>query len=598
MKSSIISTVAILAMAVACSVITKKDLEKDVNVFLMSFQNNLSKSNDEILKQFKTDQGKESILSAIEILKNKNTSFVEIEVNYKEAKTSWNDDSSLKVEIPVVLMPKGKGLERLSFDLILLRKSQGYFISQIDAENLFARVRTLRFENTKVEELSKLLSSLKTYFDQAKALQNEYDTVVWYVNHKDKTYYYVINGMYDFESLQKGTSDTSKYKMGLVDDSGKVIVPPEYDLIGSPSINIENAIEVKSNGKTGYYSLEGTQIIPANYDWVVSFDKGKAIALLKSDSTFDWLDNEMTIHSGFPSVDAQNFIKDFSFLTSKKVQLGAAYHDLTNVLSISPNHDPVGLAIPPAYLVHFGIFKSIEDNFISSNEGPKMDYYWGGEFIHNTNQIVFSISETISAIVSNFERRFIGGRGEFYRESKLLLVNNSMETLGEAEAEGSSVALFRKLNSELIEEKFQIDDMMGPADYIEQDIPYYRYFRVDSTGITKLESKREFHFTEFVKIDSSYFSGNFNTYDYGTSQQGKSMFLSKETIEHIRDEILASYGFIFTDPKKMELFKVYKWYAPSISSYEEIYYKATEIERFNLDFLAKLIGSIPTEKPS
>jgi hypothetical protein len=242
MKNLIFTIATVLVIVVGCSVITKKDLEKDVDVFLMNFQNNLGKSDEEILKQFKTDQGRESILSAIEILKNKNTSFVEIEVNYKEAKTSWYDDSSLKVEIPVVLMPKGKGLERLSIDLILLRKSQGYFISQIDAKNLFARVRALRFENTHAEELARLLSSLKTYFDKAKALQNEYDTVVWYVNHKNRTYYYTINGIYDFESLQSGKGDTSKYKMGLVDDNGRVIVPPEYDLIGSPSINIEEAI--------------------------------------------------------------------------------------------------------------------------------------------------------------------------------------------------------------------------------------------------------------------------------------------------------------------------------------------------------------------
>jgi len=136
--------------------------------------------------------------------------------------------------------------------------------------------------------------------------------------------------------------------------------------------------------------------------------------------------------------------------------------------------------------------------------------------------------------------------------------------------------------------------MEPDGDILEQNLPGYNYFKFDGHKLIPLESRRRrFSFTEFVKIDSSYLSGDFQTFDYGhydQSKWGQSKFVSKETLQFIRDEILASNGYIFKDQTRANRFQYYN-YNPIIESYEEIYSRASEIDKHNLDFIETLIGS-------
>ena len=66
----------------------------------------------------------------------------------------------------------------------------------------------------------------------------------------------------------------------------------------------------------------------------------------------------------------------------------------------------------------------------------------------------------------------------------------------------------------------------------------------------------------------------------------------------MRDEILASYGFIFTEKDQIEWYKYQQWYKPSIESYDEVYSMASEIDKYNLDFLAHILGPYQPKNPS
>ena len=154
---------------------------------------------------------------------------------------------------------------------------------------------------------------------------------------------------------------------------------------------------------------------------------------------------------------------------------------------------------------------------------------------------------------------------------------------------------FKRVNEQLFEAKFQ----HGPSDpdeILEQNFPSFNYFKFDGHKLTLLESNRRFKFTEFVKIDSSYFSGDFRTFDYEhytpETKEDRSKFVSAETLQFIRDEILAANGYIFKNRQRSDRFKYWKWYNPKIETYDEVYSIASEIDKHNLDFIEKMIGPL------
>jgi len=229
-------------------------------------------------------------------------------------------------------------------------------------------------------------------------------------------------------------------------------------------------------------------------------------------------------------------------------------------------------------------------NFISAN--VKGLYQYGTDYIENLNNKPFSVSETLRAFISDFKSRYIGGRGEFYTTHKIVLMDNNQKVVDAITTNGDLNFEFKRVSDELFESKFQYESM-EPDEILEQNFPGFNYFKFDGNKLTELESKRRFKFTEFVKMDSSYLSGDFKTFDYGhydQSKWGQAKFVSKETLQFIRDEIMASNGYIFKDQWRADRFQYYK-YDPTIDSYEEIYSKASEIDKHNLDFIEKLIGS-------
>ena len=56
-------------------------------------------------------------------------------------------------------------------------------------------------------------------------------------------------------------------KLGLIDQTGKEIIPPIYDEVGS--FNQQGLALVKKNGKRGLIDTTGKEIIPLIYDgWI------------------------------------------------------------------------------------------------------------------------------------------------------------------------------------------------------------------------------------------------------------------------------------------------------------------------------------------
>lgn len=104
-RKSVLSIALIIAVVMAaCSVLKKEDPDQAVRAFLVSFQNSLSKSDQEILKQFRVRQSPEAVLMVIRLLQNKEkyfhceaqfgSAFVGIEEN-DDSDTAQNTDAKM-----------------------------------------------------------------------------------------------------------------------------------------------------------------------------------------------------------------------------------------------------------------------------------------------------------------------------------------------------------------------------------------------------------------------------------------------------------------------------------------------------------------------
>ncbi|MFM8913394.1 MAG: WG repeat-containing protein, partial [Flammeovirgaceae bacterium] len=433
------------------------------------------------------------------------------------------------------------------------------------------------------------MQELKVYYDRAMQLQKNYDSVVWYTQHKDTTYYYAVNGNYVLDSLNKNSP--AIFKMGLVHENGKVIIPVEYDLIGNPSINFPAAVEVKRDGKVGYFDLTGRLLVPAEYTWVVPYEEGETKALVKKDTVFGWLDASYQYHENFPSEKAQKYIRDFTYLTEKKFVFGSSNQTMLEMFSLPRSEGlfPTSLIVIPAFLSQNGIFNRVEYGFIGKTTSNGEYFVYGNDYIENENEKPFSVSETIEIFISNFKTRYVGGRGEFYTSHSITVVDRANNRVNTISTNGDYDFHLTRLTDNLFESRF-FTEIMGPDDIAEQNYPDYNYFSFDGKKLIELKSNRRFKFTQFLKLDSSYLTGNFTTFDFEKGTEGKSNFLSSSTLNLMSYEILADNHFAVNDQKMLDNFKHFSWYQPSMSSYEEVYAKASEIDKYNLDFLEKILG--------
>jgi hypothetical protein len=580
-----------IAIVVACSITSKNGLDKNVQMFLADFQSKLSGPEEDFLKLFSTSQKKEEIAKAIAILQNRDTTAVSVKILFNEATANW-EGSYLSVQVPLEFIGKGDEQQSDKFSLKLFQRDGRYFISSLDAEDMYKHFSIMKMEDANA--LARRMASVKIYYDRARTLQKNYDSVIWYAHHKDMTYYYAVNGAFNFDSLKKEVKQS--YKMGLIDENGSVIVPVAFDLIGNPSINLKAAVEVKKDGKIGYYTLDGREIVPAVYEWLIPYEEQETIALVKRDSFFGWLDKKYVFHENFPSAKAEQSVKEFAYLTSNTFSFGAQHNDLINVfypLTEEFQSNGSGVIVPPAYFVRTGLFSSVEDRYLTDRR-DSLIFQFGTEFIETKSQKPFSVSETIDAFISEFRARYVGGRQEFYMNYRITLVDKDRNILSNVHAYGDHDFQFRKKSDSLYESRATYE--MGEGFAQEFNFPGYIYYRFDGRQFTQLMTNREFAFTEFVKMDSSYLTGDFMVWDDKIEKQRKSNFVSNKTLTYMRNEILAANGFAFKNSEQAQQFTYAQWYKPTIDSYDEVYAKFSDIDRHNLDFLNRLVGSTPDGK--
>lgn len=584
----IAAVVLFIAVITACSILKKEDPENSVRTFLTEFEQNLTQNDETILAYFDVTQSKEAVLAAIRVLQNKDAWGIKCAANFSQATVTF-EDAGIHVDIPAQISADTLEVttEQSAVLTFWLQPVKDKFkINKLEGDAFYNQYLSVKGQVGWAVDEKEFAERHRIYFETAKKLQKTYDTVVWVTQYNDKDLYYVVNGSWS----ENGVSGT----MGLVDAEGRIIVPLDYDLIGTPGFVAADIIEVKKNGMAGYYQLDGKPLIAAEYEWLVPYDDHNVFALVKTDTTYGWITKSYDFKPGFPSKDAEKYILNYEYLPDQLV-LSNNNQSLCEI----PNEENIGygILIPPSYLTYSGLFKEIINGFTMSTN----NYRGNTESIEASHSFIESVADHINVIVTTITERYLEGREGFYTRNEVAFVNDKHEVVSSGDL-GSGSLSFKKIDSTYIEVQavYDVENMEfygEDEDDSEIDIPIYTYYRLLEGGnMESISSNRTFAFTEFVKMDSSYVTGSFSYYD--SQVQGVSIrnVLSDRTLQKMRNEILAEYGYDFKDEETSNYFKYFKWYSPRYNSFDQLESNLSDIDRYNLQFLQKMLGAIPGEE--
>jgi len=594
LSRSIVAAAIILAVCIlSCNVLKKNESEEDVGVFLSSFESSLKLSDNEILKLFEARQSKESILSAIRILQNKEYEYISCTLGLQETEIERDKDDNIRVTIPALF--KANNLQddeseaASSLVLWLKVKDRSFVITQLEGEQFYQDFATLRNQLQWSAERQAEIDKRKPIHARAKALQQQYDSVIWYTTYEGKNYFYVVNGRWSNE-FQDGRNQNKNCTMGLVDETGAVVIPVAFDLIGTIGFDKLYVVEVKKNGKVGYFNIADKILtVDTAYDMIIPADPPDAYAYVRTDTTYGWIDRAYEFHKGFPSEKSKAWVDHFEFLP-EDLSLKNGDQSLCEI----PNEESVGfgILIPPSCYVRTGLFDEVMTG-LSTTATPMAGWT---DYVETKGTVFEQVTESISALMSTITQRYLDGREEFYTSKRLVFISPAHDTLAVSRLSTESVMHLKRIDGSLLEVK--AEPYLGydaPTDdtFHEYDIPEYTYFALDKGGVIPLKSQRMFAFTEFAKLDSTYLTGKFHHYNLENSEEEESTFLSLSTLQYMRNEILAAYGYRFTDSLAMQQFNRY---AQNVDKLEDVQGKLSDVDRYNIAFLDKVIALL-ADKP-
>jgi len=592
MKHLILAMCLILT-ATGCSVIKKEDPEQKVRVFLTTFQSDLPKADDVVLDYFHVKQTQEAVLSAINILRDKHA-FVACETNFANAQISFEQEL-IKVETPVTFRLKdmsSEDAESFTFTLWLTPDNDSFIITQLDGEGLFQAFSSIKNRNAWEAEQKLAREERLWIYENARTIEGKYDSVIWYSTYRDENYFYVVDGDWTNYFLNYNTKHqrNSGTHMGLVDAKGEIIIPIEYDLVGAIGFEEPYLVEVRKDGKVGYFDIGKKQlVVDTRFDLIIPCGREKAWAIVKQDTAYGWLDREYNYQSGFPSARIQKWTEDFEFL-KRSIRLKAGEQIFCEIPSAE--HTGSGIIVPPSYLSQYGIFDEIEGG-ISTTSVPISAWT---EYKETKGSFMETITSNIMAVVTTVQERYLEGREEFYTSNQLLFVNQNHDTLRLANISGEEISM-HTIDSGLLEVRTPHDFWFAENNACEEyNLYHHDYFAItEGSEVTQLKSNRLYPQTQYVKLDSTYLQGSFRVYT-ADGNENSTTFLSITTISYMRDEILASYGYRFPEQSRVEQFQQRgDWYVPHHDKVEEIEAEMTDIDRHNLAFLNKILSLM---KPS
>lgn len=582
---------------IACSVLKGEDPEKNVRIFLSSFETGLTKPDDEILANFRVKQSREAVLSVISILQNKDP-FIVCEASIANGNILIGKEM-VTVEIPVRFRVKElNSTDTASFALVMwLTASENSFtITQINGEEFYQEFQKIKNSNQWEAEQKLAVKERLWIYETARNLEAKFDSVIWYSTYGLKNYFYVVNGSWENYFMRYETRDQKNegVLMGLADAEGAMIIPMEYDLIGSIAFERGDMVEVTKNGKHGYFDIEKKQlVVEPVYDLIIPYSREKnSWAIVNQNGTYGWIDEQFRYTAGFSSKRMEEYVNNFEFL-KQSVSLKNKNYVFCEIPSVEFAGN--GIIVPPSYYSGNGIFSEIESGITTTSVPVNA---WT-EYKESSGSFMETITDNLKAVVTTVRERYLEGREEFYTQSSVVFVDKNLSKLGVASISGEEITMHR-VDSTLIEVRTPHDFwFMEECGCDEMNQYKHEYFVIAvNNQVEQLQSKRLYAQTQYVKLDSTYLSGKFTMYNQETEQEEQTTFLSTKTITFMRDEILASYGYKPADADEYYFTYLREKDQPWFSSMEEVELQMTELDKYNLAFLNKILALMQKSTPA
>ncbi len=413
----------------------------------------------------------------------------------------------------------------------------------------------------------------------------------------EQTFYYITTD--DFEMLNDSIV-SQNHKMGLLNENFETVVPVKFYKIYNPNATVPGHIVLETeNGKRGLFNIKTSTIIEPKYAKILpSLNVGKSkdiIAYLQLESSnpdaYEVLKSDGSIET---QVGYDESVSDWKFnMADTTLAWLRPAKNFTNqnykYLIPEPN-----AMFSPSYLYDWGVLPEYCENL-----GQDVEGIIGIDHLEVALAKKSSFFGRIKVFISNFYKSGVSGRGYSIEKNQLHVVtdnNSSVNSIRLPDNYGPIEFLscendathtwpdpLRFISVDTVE-YMNIKSKYKAYTYFQN----YQYYVVRSDGnIDQLTSNRTFDFTKFIKIDESYFIGQFIGYDRSKEDFPKHFFQDHYTIEDLdvmRNEIYADYGYQFSTSKWLNYFKEQNWYKPDADNVDAF---LTPIDQHNIKVILK-----------
>jgi DNA-binding PadR family transcriptional regulator len=442
----------------------------------------------------------------------------------------------------------------------------------------------------------KLEVSISDDIIKNKALQLEsvYDYVPFFYEKNGIAFFYVVKGEF------KGSNPFDNNKYGLVDTSGHVILDCIYDKIYTPNLVFDGCVEIEKDGLVGLFNFKSNETLEPQFKYIITDSTNTSYALYKNallkvnqDFEIDYEDHYALMH----------VLPKFSFIGPNEAEKGFLIFNYTTdivLLNGFDNNDHKVL-ISPSFLSYNDLLPQIVGNLnIDHGSGP----YAKIIDQNKTDKGIFS------AILEFYDGTFgVRDMTPIYTEAVSFSIENNHPNFTSLQQTIGWNDKYVKLKNDSILEKYWTES--------ELDLdPCYRFYKLTEKGVNELTTFRKFHFTKYVKIDTTYLQGPFNIemndslrkvfkerfiakkleYDLDEYMQYVHAKISHFTVEELdvmRNEIFAEYGYKFKSKKWQNYFSTFSWYKPRFDNVDQ---KLTEIDKHNIKVILKQKADIESGK--
>lgn len=630
-KPIIIAAVAIVVLAIGAYFIffrgksVSSAKESEITLFLKNFNRQVEKGNLDSLNHYFANRQKGQVLNTllttlINDPKAVNTETVfNLRLDIDNSKISFYNPALAGVTIPVTFSGDHLTTKHSSLTFIIQKDEDNrYRIYSVDGTAFMSDYQVYKGQAWQKNYTDKEIYSpatLKAFTDAAN-LKVRYDSVIWFSHIKDKTYFYVVKGNWQWNYFNgDDKADSVKaYQIGLVGPDLKELIPAKYDIIHSIGSSFPGLVEVEKYHKRGLYDLSGKVVLPVEYDEIFPLNDSENIAAIRKGNDYFWLKSDFTV-----SVKEDIRISDIFSKLKQPASFTLKADPAGNITEFNSKERHGAIYLPPSYLVDLNLLPQIKEF-----QNPLRKHVYFDEA--SSEYIVKAKALPVKAVATDggswfqtafysIRDYFIGGRSEFYDSSNLVLIDNKKNKMyayalrtdisneeGGADYSGKCNEFsVNTVTDSLLEIKVTSTadiELYNNKTYLGE-LPVFHYLKIENGKAKEtLNTKRVFSFTKYQKMDDHFINGCYvigKLDDDGKYKIQSNGAISAEVLRYMKNEIYADYNYKFKDKRWTEIFsqQFYGSYKAENTSVQD---SLTEIDKYNIQWIDKKLKSLPVIK--